>query len=313
VSTLTPQDRRKAIPRRASERRRFEQFIHDLNSPLTVLLGANRMLADSTVTPQQQRCVNACHSALREVLALIQRFSGGEAITLPPSESRDRLAALGVTRHLTKPFDRGELLDLLAEVAGGPEARLEILLVDDSAEIAWLVEAFLEGTRHRLTVAVDGRAGCEMAKAGAYDLVLMDVHLPTIDGISAVQLIREWEHTSGRRAVTIVAMTGAPIGSDRRPDPPRAAPDEDVAPLLPAFLERRRDDLETMYVAFESCDFPKIGAIAHRMKGTGRGYGVDAVSEIGARLEQAAAKRDAEAVLEELDALSEYLDTIVVG
>jgi CheY-like chemotaxis protein len=311
---MPQQDRRAVTPRRASERRRLEQLRHDLNNPLTVLLGATWMLAGTHLTEQQQRCVAACRSALRQVSELLQSVGGGGfAGPSTPEEDADRLSALGVSLQLTKPFDRAGLLAVIGEVAGDTR-RLEILVIDDSVEIAWLVGAFLEGTRHRLTVAVDGRAGCEMAKAGAYDLILLDLNLPTLDGVSVLQAVREWEQASGRSPMRVVAMPSGHAARQPRKDrsAPRIEPDEDIAALVPAFLERRREDLQTMYDALDAGDYASIRTIAHRMKGTGRSYGLDAVSEIGGRLESAAAAHHADAVLEALEALSDYLSVVVV-
>jgi len=153
-----------------------------------------------------------------------------------------------------------------------------------------------------------------MAKAGAYDLILLDLNLPAFDGVSVLQAIREWEQASNRPPARVVAMTSGHAARQtlKGRSAPRIEPDEDIAPLVPAFLERRREDLQTMYDALEAGDYASIRTIAHRMKGTGRSYGLDAVSEIGGRLESAAAARHADAVLEELEALSDYLSVVIV-
>jgi CheY-like chemotaxis protein len=312
---MSSDDRRGTAPRRASERRRLAQLRHDLNNPVTVLFGAMAMLSATPLSDEQERWVKSCRSALDRMSTLIQCIDeGGEPAGKRIDESqRARLEALGVTRQLAKPFDRSALLAVLEEVSADPDRRLDILIVDDAVEISWLVSAFLENLPHRLTIAADGRAGCAMVKSGTFDLVLLDLDLPGLDGESALKSIREWERSGGRPPTRIVVMTGwvAETARTERQNP-LARPDEDIAPLLPAFLANRREELLTLYEAAGANDYKRIHALGHRMKGTGRSYGLDGVSEIGASLEDAARREDADAVLECLENLTEYLHTVEV-
>ncbi|MBF0625861.1 MAG: PocR ligand-binding domain-containing protein [Magnetococcales bacterium] len=84
---------------------------------------------------------------------------------------------------------------------------LRILLVDDAEDNRLLVEAFLKKTPHRLTMAENGAQAVERFQAGRFDLVLMDIQMPVMDGYSAVRAIRAWETANSLSPTPIVALT----------------------------------------------------------------------------------------------------------
>ena len=69
-------------------------------------------------------------------------------------------------------------------------ASLRILLVEDQAELAASIVDFLEAQGHRLDYAADGRQGLDLALDGPYDLVLLDLRLPRIDGLEVCRQLR---------------------------------------------------------------------------------------------------------------------------
>ena len=88
--------------------------------------------------------------------------------------------------------------------------------------------------------------------------------------------------------------------------------DPDLADLIPGFLNNRRKDIATMQDALARGDFETVRSLGHSMKGAGGGYGFDAITEIGAALEQAAKRADAEASRKWAGELSRYLDRVEV-
>jgi len=83
------------------------------------------------------------------------------------------------------------------------EQRMRILIVEDDQRIAWSVADHLRKQRHVVEIQRDGCAGLDYACSGAYDLVLLDVMLPGIDGVSLCRRLRE------RGAATAVMMLTA--------------------------------------------------------------------------------------------------------
>jgi HPt (histidine-containing phosphotransfer) domain-containing protein len=88
--------------------------------------------------------------------------------------------------------------------------------------------------------------------------------------------------------------------------------DPDLADLIPGFLENRRKDVTAMQKALGAGDFETVRILGHSMKGAGGGYGFDAVTDIGAALEQAAKGRNADEIRLRVDDLSAYLDRVEV-
>ncbi len=132
---------------------------------------------------------------------------------------------------LAKPVRRAELLKTLqALLEGRPEQlqgpgpreqiviasrRLNVLLAEDNHFNQMLVRALLGKRGHRVTVVGDGRAAVREVEGGGYDLVLMDVQMPEMDGLQATRAIRRREEESGGH-IPIVAMTAHAMDSDRQ-------------------------------------------------------------------------------------------------
>jgi signal transduction histidine kinase/CheY-like chemotaxis protein len=91
---------------------------------------------------------------------------------------------------------------------------LRILLADDNPVSQKLVSRVLDKFGHVATVVNNGREAAEAARTGSFDLVLMDVEMPEVDGFEATALIRAAEHS--RRRVPIIAMTAHAMTGDRQ-------------------------------------------------------------------------------------------------
>jgi CheY-like chemotaxis protein len=84
---------------------------------------------------------------------------------------------------------------------------LKILVAEDSPDNQLLVQAYLQGTSHSLTFVEDGKAAVEQFETGSFDLILMDVQMPVMDGLAATRAIRLREQQLGVTPVAIVALT----------------------------------------------------------------------------------------------------------
>jgi CheY-like chemotaxis protein/HPt (histidine-containing phosphotransfer) domain-containing protein len=96
------------------------------------------------------------------------------------------------------------------------QAPLDVLVADDVEINRALVQAVLEPHGHRITYAEDGRKALEAFGAGRFDIVLMDVQMPEMDGLQAARAIREYERSLGLASVPIVAMTAFAGNEDRQ-------------------------------------------------------------------------------------------------
>jgi CheY-like chemotaxis protein len=148
---------------------------------------------------------------------------------LPGDTARCR--ALGIATYLTKPIKQSELLDAMLAVMGDattaapavvplgapaaePVRSLRILLAEDNAVNQTLAKRLLEKRGHRVAVTGNGSEALAALHDEAFDLVLMDVQMPEMDGIEATAAIRARERASGAH-VPIIAMTAHAMKGDQ--------------------------------------------------------------------------------------------------
>lgn len=157
-------------------------------------------------------------------------------VLVTPAERHELadLKAAGFTGYLVKPvraaslaarFGDAETTDMadqsLDEQAREPASKgLAVLVAEDNDINALLARALLHRLGHQPDVAANGAAAVEAylaaARAGApYDLVLMDVHMPALDGMEAARRIRAAEAATGMPRTRIVALTANAFGEDR--------------------------------------------------------------------------------------------------
>jgi PAS domain S-box-containing protein len=173
--------------------------------------------------------LEGARAILRDAASVPRRI-----LLLKPSE-RHELAAFrqaGCTGYLVKPVRAASLAarftdgDTMADdpapedKARSASGGLSILVAEDNEINALLSRALLHKLGHRPTMARDGAAAVEaflgaMTAGAPYDLVLMDVHMPEVDGIEATRRIREAEAASGTARTAIIALTANAFGEDR--------------------------------------------------------------------------------------------------
>lgn len=95
-----------------------------------------------------------------------------------------------------------------------PEAR--VLVVDDSAMNRLVIKEFLRDTPCDLTFAENGAEAVTLFKQTPFDLVLMDIQMPLLDGWAATRQIRDYETTRTLPATPIIALTASAMEEDRR-------------------------------------------------------------------------------------------------
>ena len=91
---------------------------------------------------------------------------------------------------------------------------LRILMAEDNKVNQAVVSRILERAGHSVAIAVNGQEAAEMYLAGGFDLVLMDVHMPVLDGFEATARIREMERSKGTHT-PLIALTANAMDGDR--------------------------------------------------------------------------------------------------
>jgi two-component system sensor histidine kinase/response regulator len=139
---------------------------------------------------------------------------------------------LDIAFYLVKPVKKRELLDAIATIMGRkitpPASKVadvrqvdfsairsfNLLLVEDSADNRLIIQSYFKRTTDHIDVAENGAIALEKFKAGTYDLVLMDVQMPVMDGYTATREIRKWERDQGKKETPIIALTAHAMKED---------------------------------------------------------------------------------------------------
>jgi CheY-like chemotaxis protein len=142
----------------------------------------------------------------------------------------ERLArGAGIDAYVTKPVRQGELHAQVARIFGlrpavtaerpqkTPTARpARVLLAEDNALNRQVATTMLRKAGHAVEVAENGLEAVTQIKKGSFDMVLMDCHIPEMDGFAATAAIRELEcRDAGRGHVPIIALTANALEGDR--------------------------------------------------------------------------------------------------
>jgi CheY-like chemotaxis protein len=165
------------------------------------------------------------------------RLAGTPLIMLTSAglaQGRPRAKAAGFAACLSKPVKQSDLLDAILTVFGPPAATsrpparrpsrsravrrpsrpLRILVAEDNATNQKLVVTLLEQRKHAVVVAPNGRDAVRLSADQPFDVILMDVQMPEMNGLEATAAIRERERSTGGH-VPIVAMTAHAMSGDR--------------------------------------------------------------------------------------------------
>jgi PAS domain S-box-containing protein len=174
-----------------------------------------------------------------EMVSRIRSMSRGRDLAIMMLSSADLPNALAMVRKLriglyvVKPVKRSELYAAIASAMAesapawstaaplqAPSAAgadhvvahpLRILLADDSADNRLLIQAYLRKTPYQLEEVDDGQKALELIFDRHYDVVLMDIQMPVMDGYTAVEKIREWEARTHRERMPVIALTASAV------------------------------------------------------------------------------------------------------
>jgi CheY-like chemotaxis protein len=230
-----------------------------------------------------------------------------------------------------------------------PKSGWRILLADDSEDNRFLILSYLKLSGSAIDVAENGAVAMDLFRARQYDIVLMDVEMPVMDGYTATRAIRALEQTRGVAATPVLALTAhafagmaqksidagftevltKPIrratllealakypGHDNAKIADNSVPvvkilvEEGLEDVTPGYLAKRRAEVAAYREALTRKNMEAIRTMAHRMKGTGAGYGFPVLTELGAALERSAVSSDNEEIRRKVDELAKYLSTI---
>jgi signal transduction histidine kinase/DNA-binding response OmpR family regulator len=161
------------------------------------------------------------------------------SIANPPDSAH--LRQMGISDFLTKPIDQSELYNCILDALGSSalsslnkdkpttelfpaskphtankhQHKLNILLAEDNTINQRLAMRLLDKMGHQVTLSKDGLEALNAAMTHSYDLILMDIQMPTMGGIMATQRIREWYQEKNKKYLPIIAMTAHAMQGDK--------------------------------------------------------------------------------------------------
>jgi len=204
-------------------------------------------------------------------LARVREAAGGTVaavVLIEPAgrEEIDTLRAIGFDAYLVRPVRRASLLRIVSELAAAPGdfhvdpedargraaelprpagASLDVLLAEDNEISALLARAVVEGLGHSVTEVRNGSAAVAAvtARSDAFGAILLDLHMPGLDGLAAARAIRAHEAEAGKPRAAIVALT-ADVLPETQAEAREAGIDSILEkPVSPDYLRRLLSEL----------------------------------------------------------------------
>ncbi|MGZ8404532.1 MAG: response regulator [Nitrospira sp.] len=126
---------------------------------------------------------------------------------IKPIRRSDLLRTIGIALSRTKGFGAASVANLTGSTPSTPARGLTVLLVEDSSDNQLLVRTYLKDTGHVLEVAEHGAVALDKFKHSHYDVILMDIQMPVMDGYTATKSIRAWERDHDLPPTPIIALT----------------------------------------------------------------------------------------------------------
>ncbi len=292
-----------------------------------------------------------CGLGLTICRELVERMGGEVGVSSEPGR--------GSKFYFSFPLEAAEPVDAGAHGSPRPATPqpsgngiVKILVAEDTEDNRLLLTHYLRKEPVEVKFALDGQEAVDaILDGGEFDLILMDLDMPGLDGYEATKFIREWQRSRGQAATPIVALSAhamreaeqaslaagcnahlakpvekatlvssvrryARRKSAREPDSEAAAGGitDGVAALVPKFLASKPMQIEQARSSLAERDFDPIRRFGHNLKGTGRGYGFPCIEEMGRELEKAATERDDASVAEQLENLYRFVtDDAVVS
>lgn len=261
----------------------------------------------------------------------------------------------GSTFHFTLPFDSAD-----GVAASGTRAEsvcigrcrdepAKILAVEDTADNRILLQHYLRNQPVHLQFAINGQEALEICKRLEFDLILMDIDLPGLDGFATTKLIRSWQAENLRTATPVVALSAHAMQETVRASleagcvahvakpversvllntirryalsksvRPQCPPETCIATagiesLVPVYLASKPRQIEEALASLKRSDFDAIRRFGHNLKGTGVAYGFPRIKEIGSAIENAVSTGDEADIRGQLEALYRFVTQLAVA
>ena len=236
----------------------------------------------------------------------------------------------------------GEARPMRSQVNPEINADVTILAADDSVPNQVLMKFYANKAGFHIDIARNGREAVDFFRKKTYSIVFLDIHMPELDGFEALNQMRQIEIENILPETPIIALTGSTFdekgttcldaGFDdfiekstiqekldaiiikhvktSQEFTDKILLDKSILPLIPEYLENRKEDIRRIRHALEKKNFGVIEDLGHKMKGSGKCYGFEKISMLGHRIEFFAKEQKAEEIKESVGQMQDYLSNI---
>jgi CheY-like chemotaxis protein len=225
------------------------------------------------------------------------------------------------------------------------EKKTRLLVAEDDDDNRFLLQAYCQGTEFELIFTENGMQAVAAYQTASFDLVLMNIQMPIMDGLTATRQIRSRETAGCRRRTPILALSANALTQDvgrateagcdahlampisqtkflaalRQWQTPLALPEpaldiqipEGMEELARGYLAKRERELPVLQGLLDRSEFDDMRRIGHNLKGTGTSYGFPELTRIGKAIEEASKGTDLIALSRHLAELSNYTRTAI--
>lgn len=174
---------------------------HEIRTPMHGIMGMTELLLDTDLTPEQRRALKTIAESADALLAILDEgLEAGEFSFEREDEPTPR------------PAEKQSTIPLLTQERPGPAGpALRILLAEDNPVNRMVARSMLEKAGHEIEVVSDGIQAVQRGKESHFDVILMDIQMPEMDGLTAT---RELRHLGIR--TPIVALTAQALDEERQ-------------------------------------------------------------------------------------------------
>ena len=183
------------------------------------------IIADTGIGMSEEQ-VNKVFDAFAQADASMSRKFGGTGLGTTISKQLVELMGGTIEVHSEKNVGTRFVFTLpLSPVVSAQQVKrlqamslpqLDVLIVDDIEQNIDLLKLLLERAGHTVTVAQDGEQALARMEAHSFDVVLMDLQMPVLDGLTAATRRREFEREHGLKATPIIALTASVLAQDKK-------------------------------------------------------------------------------------------------
>jgi CheY-like chemotaxis protein/phage anti-repressor protein len=222
------------------------------------------------------------------------------------------------------------------------DSDVTILAADDSVPNQVLIKFYATQAGFHIDIARDGREAVDLFRKKVYSIVFLDIHMPEIDGFEALNQMRRIEMENILPKTPIIALTGSTFQEEGTTcleagfddfvekssiqeiladiiqkhvlsahiQVDKIQLDKSLLPLIPEYLENRKEDIQKIRHALRKHNFSVIEDLGHKMKGSGKCYGFEKISMLGHRIEAFAKQKKAGEIEESVGQMQDYLSNL---